>query len=41
LIDILPWVGDVGVVRFNQPRESQWQPYLAGPIAVPDGATVY
>ncbi|MFN3374595.1 MAG: SdrD B-like domain-containing protein, partial [Chloroflexus sp.] len=41
LIDILPWVGDVGVVRFDQPRESQWQPYLAGPISVPDGATVY
>ncbi len=41
LIDILPWVGDVGVVRFNDPRGSQWQPYLAGPISVPDGATVY
>jgi len=41
LIDILPWVGDVGVVRFNDPRDSQWQPYLAGPIVVPDGATVY
>ncbi|OAN45081.1 hypothetical protein A6A03_02690 [Chloroflexus islandicus] len=41
LIDILPWVGDVGVVRFNDPRESEWQPYLAGPISVPDGATVY
>ncbi|MEF3273474.1 MAG: carboxypeptidase regulatory-like domain-containing protein, partial [Chloroflexus sp.] len=41
LIDILPWVGDVGVVRFNQPRQSEWQPYLAGPISVPDGATVY
>ncbi|ACL25990.1 SdrD B-like domain-containing protein [Chloroflexus aggregans] len=41
LIDILPWVGDVGVVRFNDPRGSAWQPYLAGPISVPDGATVY
>ncbi|WP_322494448.1 SdrD B-like domain-containing protein, partial [Chloroflexus sp.] len=41
LIDILPWVGDVGVVRFNDPRGSEWQPYLAGPISVPDGATVY
>ncbi|MGC8951519.1 SdrD B-like domain-containing protein [Chloroflexus sp.] len=41
LIDILPWVGDVGVVRFTESRGSQWQPYLAGPISVPDGATVY
>ncbi|MGQ9773340.1 SdrD B-like domain-containing protein, partial [Chloroflexus sp.] len=41
IIDILPWVGDVGVVRFSDPRGSEWQPYLAGPIAVPDGATVY
>ncbi|WP_298821158.1 SdrD B-like domain-containing protein, partial [uncultured Chloroflexus sp.] len=41
LIDILPWVGDVGVVRFNDSRASQWQPYLAGPIEAPDGATVY
>jgi uncharacterized repeat protein (TIGR01451 family) len=41
VVDILPWVGDSGVVRFDQPRGTQWRPYLIGPVAAPAGATVY
>ncbi|NTV64036.1 MAG: DUF11 domain-containing protein, partial [Oscillochloris sp.] len=41
LLDILPWVGDVGVKRFNDPRQSEWRPFLAQPIEVPSGASVF
>lgn len=41
LVDILPWVGDKGVLRFDQDRESEWRPFLIAPIAAPSGATVY
>ncbi|PDV97368.1 hypothetical protein A9Q02_18615, partial [Candidatus Chloroploca asiatica] len=41
LIDIMSHVGDVGVVRYYVERETEWQPYLIGPISAPAGATVY
>ena len=40
LIDILPFVGDTGVVD-TLPRGSQWTPSLVAPIAAPSGVTVY
>ncbi len=40
LIDILPFVGDTGVVDTN-PRGSEWQPFLAGPVTAPAGITVF
>ena len=40
IIDILPWVGDVGVL-VAQNRGSQWRPNLAGPVTPPAGVTVY
>ena len=40
LVDILPAIGDRGVIDTSA-RGSQWSPYLAGPVAVPDGVTVY
>lgn len=39
--DILPFVGDVGVLATNQPRGSAWQPFLTGPVSGPSGVTVY
>ncbi len=38
LIDILPTVGDKGVIDLSA-RDSQWSPYLAAPVAA-SGATV-
>lgn len=38
LIDILPFVGDTGVIDLS-PRGSQWSPYLAAPVTAA-GATV-
>ena len=40
VIDILPFVGDVGVLD-PQTRLSQWRPNLAGPVTPPTGVTVY
>lgn len=40
IVDILPTPGDTGVVDLSA-RNSQWAPYLAGPVAAPAGATVY
>jgi hypothetical protein len=40
IIDILPFVGDRGVID-PSPRLSEWRPNLAGPIAAPSGITVY
>ncbi|MBX7240384.1 MAG: T9SS type A sorting domain-containing protein [Bacteroidia bacterium] len=40
IIDILPFVGDVGVID-PSPRNTEWRPNLAGPIAAPAGITVY
>lgn len=40
VIDVLPFVGDVGVID-PSPRNTQWRPNLAGPIAAPAGITVY
>ncbi|BAO45571.1 GEVED domain-containing protein [Thiolapillus brandeum] len=40
LVDILPFVGDTGVVD-TLPRGSQWTPSLVSPIAAPSGVTVY
>lgn len=40
VIDILPYVGDAGVIDLS-PRGTQWQPYLVGPVTAPAGITVY
>ncbi len=40
LIDILPFVGDTGVLDTN-PRNSDWTPLLAAPIVPPPGTTLY
>lgn len=40
VIDVLPFIGDVGVID-PSPRNTQWRPNLAGPIAAPSGITVY
>jgi len=40
IIDILPFVGDRGVIDPSA-RLSEWRPNLAGPIAAPSGITVY
>lgn len=40
IIDVLPFVGDVGVID-PSPRNSEWRPNLAGAIAAPAGITVY
>jgi uncharacterized repeat protein (TIGR01451 family) len=40
LIDILPFVGDTGVVD-TTPRGSQWAPSLVSPILAPSDVTVY
>ena len=41
VVDILPFVGDVGVLVTNQARGSAWQPFLTGPVSGPSGVTVY
>lgn len=40
VIDVLPFIGDIGVID-PTPRNTQWRPNLAGPIAAPAGITVY
>ncbi len=40
LVDILPGVGDTGVVD-TSPRGSQWTPLLVAPIVPPPGTAVY
>ncbi len=40
VIDILPFVGDEGVIDLN-PRDSRWRPYLVGPVMAPSGVTVF
>ena len=40
IVDILPYIGDAGVIDLS-PRNSQWQPNLAGPVSAPNGVTVY
>ncbi len=40
LIDILPFVGDTGVLDTSA-RGSQWTPLLAAPITPPPGTTLY
>ncbi len=39
IVDILPFVGDTGVLD-PSPRQSQWRPNLIGPVAAPAGVTV-
>ncbi|MBX0326164.1 carboxypeptidase regulatory-like domain-containing protein [Oscillochloris sp. ZM17-4] len=41
LLDILPWVGDVGVKQSTTPRGTEWRPFLVEPITVPSGASVF
>ncbi|MBI5646632.1 MAG: T9SS type A sorting domain-containing protein [Ignavibacteriae bacterium] len=41
VVDILPYIGDVGVVNWSTARNSQWAPNLIGPVAAPPGVTVY
>ena len=41
LIDILPHVGDTGVIDSGTARGSLWAPSLVSPIATPQGVTVY
>jgi uncharacterized surface anchored protein len=40
ILDILPWVGDRGVID-PQDRLTQWRPYLIQPIRVPAGVAVF
>lgn len=40
IIDILPFVGDNGVID-TSPRLTEWRPNLAAPISAPAGITVY
>ncbi len=40
IIDILPFVGDTGVLDTN-PRGSLWSPILTAPIVPPPGTTLY
>ncbi|MBV6427189.1 MAG: hypothetical protein KIPDCIKN_01704 [Haliscomenobacter sp.] len=41
VVDILPYIGDMGVLRIDENRLTQWRPTLAGPITAPAGVTVY
>lgn len=41
VVDILPFLGDVGVVNWNTSRGSQWTPNLIGPVIAPPGVSVY
>jgi len=40
VIDILPFVGDTGVIDLSA-RDTEWRPSLAAPITAPPGVTVY
>lgn len=40
IIDILPFIGDAGVIDLSQ-RDSRWRPNLAGAVSAPPGVTVY
>ncbi|MEZ0607261.1 SdrD B-like domain-containing protein [Fibrella sp. WM1] len=40
ILDILPWVGDQGVIDPTA-RQTQWRPNLVTPIQTPAGITVY
>jgi uncharacterized repeat protein (TIGR01451 family) len=40
IIDILPWVGDKGVIDPN-PRLTEWRPNLVTPFTAPPGIVVY
>ena len=40
IIDILPFVGDTGVVDLS-PRNTAWRPNLASTVTAPSGVTVY
>ena len=40
VIDILPSVGDLGVIDVNN-RDSRWQPNLVSSVSAPAGVTVY
>jgi len=40
IVDILPFVGDMGVID-PSPRNTAWRPNLANPIIAPAGVTVY
>ncbi len=40
VLDILPHIGDAGVIDLS-PRNTQWEPVLAGPVTAPSGVTVY
>lgn len=39
ILDLLPSLGDTGVIDLT-PRQSAWQPILAGPVSAPAGVTV-
>lgn len=41
LVDVLPYVGDSGVIVTNEQRGSQWTPFLTGSVSGPAGVTVY
>ena len=40
VVDILPFVGDAGVIDLS-PRNSRWRPVLVGPVDAPDDVVVY
>jgi uncharacterized repeat protein (TIGR01451 family) len=41
IVDILPYIGDKGVVLSGFDRLSEWRPVLIAPIVAPAGAKVY
>lgn len=41
IVDILPFVGDVGVINWSVSRGSTWQANLIAPITAPPGTSVY
>lgn len=40
VIDILPFVGDMGVIDLSM-RDTRWRPFLISPLNAPTGVTVY
>ncbi len=40
IIDILPFVGDMGVIDLSN-RDSRWRPNLVAPVNTPSGVTTY
>ena len=40
VIDILPFVGDMGVIDLSM-RNTRWRPFLISPLNAPTGVTVY